>query len=104
VKKFVQERELTMMLLVDASSSLDFGTTQRTKIVIATYICALLAFSAIKNNDKVGVIVFTDRVELFIPPKKGSSHVLRLIREILASEPAVDPGIGVPLIAEPAAG
>ncbi|MBC8234903.1 DUF58 domain-containing protein [bacterium] len=87
VKKFVEERELTVMLLVDASSSLDFGTTQRTKGAIATYICALLAFSAIKNNDKVGLVIFTNRVECTIPPKKGRKHVLALIRDLLYFHP-----------------
>jgi len=87
VKKFVEERELTVMLLVDASSSLDFGTTQRTKGAIATYICALLAFSAIKNNDKVGLVIFTNRIECSIPPKKGRKHVLALIRDLLSFHP-----------------
>jgi len=87
VKKFVEERELTVMLLVDASSSLDFGTTQRTKNTIATYICALLAFSAIKNSDKVGLVIFTNQVEYSMPPKKGRKYVLALIRDLLLFQP-----------------
>jgi uncharacterized protein (DUF58 family) len=87
VKKFVEERELTVILLVDASSSLNFGTTQRTKSTIATYICALLAFSAIKNNDKVGLVIFTNQIECSIPPKKGRKHVLALIRDLLYFQP-----------------
>ncbi len=87
VKKFKEERELTVMLLVDASSSGEFGTAQRMKGEIAAELCSVLAFSAIKNNDRVGMIVFTDRVEKYIPPKKGSSHVLRLIREVLYFKP-----------------
>ncbi len=72
-----------MVLLVDASSSGRFGTRERFKSESAAELCALLAFSAIKNNDKVGLIIFTDRIEKFIPPKKGRAHVLRLIREML---------------------
>jgi len=87
VKIFEEERELTVMLLVDVSSSGNFGTVERMKGEIATEICALLAFSAIKNNDKVGLIVFTDKVEKFVPPKKGKAHVLRVIRELLFHEP-----------------
>ena len=87
VKRFKEERELTVMLLVDASSSGEFGTAQRMKGEIAAELCSVLAFSAIKNNDRVGMIIFTDRVEKYIPPKKGSSHVLRLIREVLYFEP-----------------
>jgi uncharacterized protein (DUF58 family) len=87
VKKFTEERELTVMLLVDASSSGEFGTAQRMKGEIAAELCSVLAFSAIKNNDKVGMIVFTDKIEKYIPPKKGSSHVLRLIREVLYFKP-----------------
>lgn len=83
VKRFVEERELTVMLLVDASSSSQFGTTSVMKGEMAAELCALLAFSAIKNNDRVGLVIFTDEVELFVPPKKGKSHVLRLIRELL---------------------
>lgn len=87
VKVFDEERELTVMLLVDASSSGEFGTVKKMKGEIATEICALLAFSAIKNNDKVGLIIFTDTIEKFVPPKKGKSHVLRVIRELLYHEP-----------------
>ncbi len=87
VKKFTEERELTVMLMVDASSSGEFGTAQRMKGEIAAELCSVLAFSAIKNNDKVGMIIFTDRIEKYIPPKKGSSHVLRLIREVLYFKP-----------------
>lgn len=87
VKKFVEERELTVLLLLDASGSADFGTTSRFKREVAAEIGALLAFSAIKNNDRVGAIVFTDEVEMFIPPRKGRSHVLRVIRDLLYFEP-----------------
>jgi uncharacterized protein (DUF58 family) len=87
VKKFKEERELTVMLLVDASSSGEFGTALRMKGEIAAELCSVLAFSAIKNNDRVGMIIFTDRVEKYVPPKKGSSHVLRLIREVLYFQP-----------------
>jgi uncharacterized protein (DUF58 family) len=87
VKKFREERELSVVLLVDASSSGRFGTRDRFKSEVAAELCALLAFSAIKNSDKVGLIIFTDRIEKFVPPKKGRSHVLRLIREILFFQP-----------------
>ncbi|NUM76498.1 DUF58 domain-containing protein [candidate division KSB1 bacterium] len=87
VKVFDEERELTVMLLVDVSSSGNFGTHEQMKGDIAAEICALLAFSAIKNNDKVGLIIFTDRIEKFVPPKKGRSHVLRVLREILYHKP-----------------
>ncbi|MBN2012394.1 DUF58 domain-containing protein [candidate division KSB1 bacterium] len=87
VKVFEEEREMTVMLLVDVSSSGNFGTFERMKGEIATEICALLAFSAIKNNDKVGLIIFTDTVEKFVPPKKGKIHVLRVLRELLYHEP-----------------
>jgi len=87
VKVFEEERELTVMLLVDVSSSGNFGTVERMKGEIAIEICALLAFSAIKNNDKVGLIIFTDTVEKFVPPKKGKSHVLRVLRELLYHKP-----------------
>ena len=87
VKKFREERELSVVLLVDASSSGRFGTRDRFKSDTAAELCALFAFSAIKNNDKVGLIIFTDRIEKFVPPQKGRSHVLRLIREILYFEP-----------------
>jgi len=87
IKKFREERELLVMLLVDLSASGRFGTINRAKNQVAAETAAVLAFSAIKNNDKVGMIVFTDQIELYIPPKKGRSHVLRLIREILYFEP-----------------
>jgi uncharacterized protein (DUF58 family) len=87
VKIFEEERELTVVLLVDVSSSGEFGTVQQMKGEIAAEICALLAFSAIKNNDKVGLIIFTDEVEKFVSPKKGKSHVLRVVREILYHKP-----------------
>ncbi|MFC1477101.1 DUF58 domain-containing protein [candidate division KSB1 bacterium] len=87
VKVFEEERELTVMLLVDVSSSADFGTFRQMKGELAVEICAVLAFSAIKNNDKVGLIIFTDRIEKFVPPKKGKSHVLRVLRELLYHKP-----------------
>jgi uncharacterized protein (DUF58 family) len=87
VKRFVEERELTVILLIDASASGAFGSVNKTKSEIAAEISALLAFSAIKNNDRVGAILFTDRVEKFIPPRRGSNHVLRVIREILFYKP-----------------
>jgi uncharacterized protein (DUF58 family) len=87
VKRFVEERELTIMLLVDMSASGTFGSVERTKNDVAAELCALLAFSAIKNNDKVGLVVFTDHIEMFVPPAKGTSHVLRIIRELLSFEP-----------------
>lgn len=88
VKIFEEERELTVMLLVDVSGSSFFGTTRQLKSEILTEICAVLAFSAINNNDKVGVLFFSDRVERFIPPKKGRQHILRIIRELLDFQPA----------------
>jgi len=87
VKKHTEERELTVMLVVDASSSGNFGTHLRFKDEIAVELCALLAFSAIKNNDRVGLIIFTTDVEKYIPPKKGKNHVLRVIRELLYFKP-----------------
>ena len=87
VKKFVEERERTMMLLGDVSGSTKFGTYQQKKSDIIAEISALLAFSAVKNNDKVGLICFTDQVEMFMPPRKGKKHVLRLIRDILYCKP-----------------
>jgi len=87
VKVFDEERELTVMLMVDASGSGDFGTVEQMKGEIGVEICALLAFSAIQNNDRVGLIIFTDEVEAFIPPKKGKKHVLRVIRELLYFRP-----------------
>src|SRR6267142_4556431 len=87
VKKFTEERELTVMLIVDVSASGNFGSTSQSKRELAAEVACLLAFSAIRNNDKVGLLLFTDRVELFIPPKKGRSHTLRIIREILFFQP-----------------
>lgn len=87
VKIFEEEREMTVMLLIDVSASGDFGTNKQYKKDLATEIAAVLAFSAIKNNDKVGVIFFSDRIEKFIIPKKGKSHILRIIREIVSLEP-----------------
>ena len=83
VKKHVEERELTVILLVDFSASGDFGTRRQFKREIEAEICAILAFSAIKNSDRVGLIAFTDRIETFLRPRKGKEHVLRVIREIL---------------------
>lgn len=87
VKVFEEERELTMMLMVDVSGSELFGTANQFKKEVVTEISATLAFSALQNNDKVGLILFSDEVELFIPPKKGKSHILRIIRELLEFEP-----------------
>jgi len=87
VKKYVEERELTVFLVVDVSGSKDFGSASRTKGELSAEVAALLAFSAIKNNDRVGAILFTGRIERYIPPKKGRTHVLRVIREILSFEP-----------------
>ena len=87
VKVFEEERELTMMLVVDISGSESFGTTQQFKKDILTEISATLAFSAIQNNDKVGLLLFSDEIELFIPPKKGKTHVLRIIRELIEFKP-----------------
>jgi uncharacterized protein (DUF58 family) len=87
VKRFVEERELTVMLLVDASGSLDFGTRLQLKRERAAEIAALLAFSAIRNNDRVGLIAFTDRVEHFVPPRKGRKHVLRVVADVLSLMP-----------------
>ena len=87
VKVFEEEREMTVMLLVDVSASKDFGTQQQMKQELVTELGAVLAFSAIQNNDKIGVIFFSDQVEKFIPPKKGKSHILRIIRELIAFEP-----------------
>jgi uncharacterized protein (DUF58 family) len=90
VKIFEEERELSVMLMVDASSSGEFGSSEQTKSEIAVEVCALLAFSAIRNNDRVGLIVFTDRIEKFIPPKKGRKHVLRVVRELLTQFDGTD--------------
>jgi len=87
VKKFKEERELTVMLVVDVSASGQFGSVRQTKNELAAELAAVLAFSAIRNNDKVGLIMFTDQIEKFIAPKKGRRHVLRVIREILAFQP-----------------
>ena len=87
VKRYVEEREITVFFLVDLSGSGSFGSSGKLKNEIAAEFCALLAFSAIKNNDKVGLILFTNVIELFIPPAKGTSHVLRLIRELLYFDP-----------------
>lgn len=87
VKIFEEERELTVMLVVDVSASGDFGSRQRMKSEVAVEICALMAFSATKNNDKVGLIIFSDRIEKFVPPRKGRKHVLRVLRELLYHEP-----------------
>ncbi|QBG48424.1 DUF58 domain-containing protein [Verrucomicrobia bacterium S94] len=87
VKRFIEEREQALFFLVDMSASGTFGSTRQTKNEVAAEICGMLAFSAIKNNDRVGLIIFTDEVECFIPPDKGQHHVLRIIREILSFEP-----------------
>jgi uncharacterized protein (DUF58 family) len=87
IKIFEEERELTVMLLIDVSGSNEFGSKQQLKKMIAAEIAAVLAFSAIQNNDKVGVIFFSDQVEKFIPPKKGTSHILRIIREVISFKP-----------------
>ncbi len=87
VKQFVEERELTVMLAVDVSASGGYGSSGRSKLDIATEIAALLAFSAIRNNDRVGLVAFSDRIEKFVPPRKGREHVLRLIRELVFLQP-----------------
>lgn len=87
VKVFEEERELTVMLLVDVSGSLDFGTRSRMKSEMATEIAATIAYSAIQNNDKIGVVFFSDRIEKYIPPKKGRKHILYIIREMLGFKP-----------------
>lgn len=87
VKKYIEERELTVMLLVDASSSGHYGSGKRTKLETATEIASVLSFSAIRNHDKVGLLMFTDKPELYLPPKSGRQHCLRLIRELLAYKP-----------------
>jgi len=87
IKVFEEERELTVMLLIDMSGSKNFGTKQRFKDELVTEIAAVLSFSAIQNNDKIGVIFFTDKVEKFIPPKKGRKHILRIIRELIDFTP-----------------
>ena len=87
IKKFTEERELTILLLVDLSASGNFGSTHQSKRELAAELASVLAFSAIRNGDKVGLILFTDQIEQFIPPKKGRRHVLRVIREILYFQP-----------------
>ncbi len=87
IKKYVEERQLTVMILLDASASSDFGTSKRLKKELAAEVCAVLAFAAIQNNDRVGLIIFTDKVEKFIPPRKGLQHVLRVVREALYFKP-----------------
>jgi len=87
VKVFEEERELTVMLLIDVSGSGDFGTREQLKRNLITEIAAVLSFSAIENNDKIGVIMFSDRIEKFIPPQKGRKHILRIIRELLECHP-----------------
>src|SRR5947207_736712 len=88
VKRYAEERELTVMLVVDASASTVFGSVRQTKSALAAELGAVLAFSAITNNDKVGLVIFTDRIELALPPRKGTHHVLRVIRELLSVRPA----------------
>lgn len=87
IKIFEEERELTVILLVDLSGSLSFGSIDKTKQQIAVELSAILAFSALKNNDKVGLFLFSDKIEKFIPPRKGKTHVLRIIRELLSFKP-----------------
>lgn len=87
IKIFEEERELTVMLLVDVSASRDFGSSKQLKKNIITEVSAVLAFSAIQNNDKIGVILFSDKIEKFIPPKKGKQHILRIIRELIEFKP-----------------
>ncbi|MCA9988917.1 MAG: DUF58 domain-containing protein [Anaerolineales bacterium] len=87
VKRFVEERELTVMLVVDASGSEDFGSVHRFKRELAAELAAVLAFAATTNKDRVGLLIFTDQIELHIPPRKGRKHVLRLLRELLAFQP-----------------
>ena len=83
MKKFVEERELTLTLMVDVSASGDFGSGAQSKRELAAEIASVLAFSAVRNNDKVGLILFSDQIELYVPPRKGRRHVLRLVREVL---------------------
>lgn len=87
IKRFTEERELTVILVVDVSASSNFGTFEQMKGEIVAELCAVLAFSAIKNNDRVGLLIFTDQIEKFIPPKKGRTHILRVIRELLYTQP-----------------
>lgn len=95
IKVFEEERELTVMLLVDVSGSREFGSSAKIKKNVITEIAAVLAFSAIQNNDKIGVIFFSDTIEKFIPPKKGKSHILRIIREMIDFQPE-NPGTNLP--------
>lgn len=99
IKVFREERELTVMLIVDVSASQGFGTRSQTKRELITEACATLAFSAIKNNDKVGLLLFSDQIERFVPPRKGTQHVLRVIRELLVHEP-VGRGTNLPMAME----
>ena len=94
IKKYIEERELTVLLLVDVSASGAFGSAEKTKRRTAAELAALLAFSAGRNGDKVGLMMFSDRIELYVPPKSGRRHTLRLIREMLAFEPA-SPGTDI---------
>jgi uncharacterized protein (DUF58 family) len=87
IKRFTEERELTVILVVDVSASSNFGTFEQMKGEIVAELCAVLAFAAIKNNDRVGLLIFTDQIEKFIPPKKGRTHILRVIRELLYTQP-----------------
>jgi uncharacterized protein (DUF58 family) len=101
VKVFTEEREMTVMLLVDLSASERFGSVDKPKIETVAEVAALLAFSAIKNNDRVGLILFTDRIERFVPPKKGRSHVMRVVTEILNANPqgeGTDLGVALDLL------
>jgi len=88
VKKFIEERELTLLLMVDVSASGDFGSGVQSKRELAAEVASVLAFSAVKNSDKVGLVLFSDQVELYVPPRKGRRHVLRIVREVLGFEPA----------------
>jgi uncharacterized protein (DUF58 family) len=101
VKVFTEEREMTVMLLVDLSASERFGSVEKPKIETVAEVAALLAFSAIKNNDRVGLILFTDRIERYVPPKKGRSHVMRVVTEILNADPeghGTDLGVALDLL------
>jgi uncharacterized protein (DUF58 family) len=102
VKVFVEEREMTVMLLVDLSASERFGTRRAPKVRVASEVAALLAFSAIRNNDRVGLIVATDKVERIVPPKKGEKHVMRVVREILGFTPSTRPSSTPPAAPRPA--
>ena len=99
IKVFEEERELTVMLVVDVSPSCFYGTSNRFKHELITELCAVLAFSAIQNNDKVGLLLFAEEIELFIPPKKGKKHILRIIRELIYHEPSgTKTDLSVPLM------